>query len=665
MASLMPNGKQQYTNSAGMPLIGGKVFTYAAGTTTPKATYTDQSGSIANPNPVILNIRGEAAIWWSGNYKVVVKDAFDNLIYTADNYKSVDKVASEIIESVNASLALTAMAVNTIAGLRALTDFSRAVLLLGYYATGDKESRLYNYIVASTVTDNGGTVIKPASAGSAGRWVMAQPEAIKLSDFGAFPSQPDSTTSVQSALDFAAPLLLPLTGDNQIYNVVTVKPKTGQRLKDAVLKSIGSTTLSYMKPVIHLDGEAEKLTNLQFTNVIADGNRGAWTNVDPNGGGQGEDGGMHAWRVTVNSASIDSEVSNVLWVDCEGINSATAGLAVHNISPSATVADYKVKNLIWRGGKLKGNRQHGFFASGFDGISFEGYIDMRRNGLDLNTTDPFSHGNRGARSGGYLFGAGFDLETYGVNFVGSLYKNFFAEKLDCRDCATPSIFYSPIPPNVAGYASITGINITGIFNRGFTGPGSNPLIDYSLKVQGDLLGTAYTYNDVVINGVFSDLPVVSAGVRVLEVDGVMTNTSPSKLVAVNCKFIDAEILGSAPTITITPSPTLQTDIVAGTTTAIISYSSVTGAYAGSDGGLTYLFEGTISGALNAQGDLIVRITNLYQNSSMIINSLSASNTTAALSSSWIKRNIIQTDILFDTAQSSLILFNFTATFYPQ
>lgn len=47
----------------GVPAVGAKLFTYAAGTTTKLATYVDQSGTTPNTNPVILNSRGEANIW--------------------------------------------------------------------------------------------------------------------------------------------------------------------------------------------------------------------------------------------------------------------------------------------------------------------------------------------------------------------------------------------------------------------------------------------------------------------------------------------------------------------------------------------------------------------------------------------------------------------------
>lgn len=76
----------QFTTTAGAPLIGGKLYTYAAGTTTPLASYTDSTGATANTNPVILNTRGEAAIWLDpASYKFVLNDENDSLIWTADN----------------------------------------------------------------------------------------------------------------------------------------------------------------------------------------------------------------------------------------------------------------------------------------------------------------------------------------------------------------------------------------------------------------------------------------------------------------------------------------------------------------------------------------------------------------------------------------------------
>jgi hypothetical protein len=74
----------------GDPLSGGKVYTYAAGTTTPRATYTDSTGGTANANPVILNARGEADIWIDRTlgYKLVLTDSNDVTVWTVDNIYS-------------------------------------------------------------------------------------------------------------------------------------------------------------------------------------------------------------------------------------------------------------------------------------------------------------------------------------------------------------------------------------------------------------------------------------------------------------------------------------------------------------------------------------------------------------------------------------------------
>jgi hypothetical protein len=87
MALLSPNPKQQFFDANGDALVGGKIYTYEAGTSTPVATYQDASGTTANTNPIILDSRGMCNIWLLNtvSYKYVVKDANDTLIFTTDN----------------------------------------------------------------------------------------------------------------------------------------------------------------------------------------------------------------------------------------------------------------------------------------------------------------------------------------------------------------------------------------------------------------------------------------------------------------------------------------------------------------------------------------------------------------------------------------------------
>jgi len=98
MAVLTPQPKMQFTTAAGVPLSGGKVYTYVAGTTTPQATFTDYTGATPNTNPVILNSRGEANIWLGGAlYKFRLTDANDVEIWTVDYISAPTSAVSPIL----------------------------------------------------------------------------------------------------------------------------------------------------------------------------------------------------------------------------------------------------------------------------------------------------------------------------------------------------------------------------------------------------------------------------------------------------------------------------------------------------------------------------------------------------------------------------------------
>ena len=90
MASLSPTPKLQFFGTDGLPLVGGKLYTYSAGTTTPLATYVDHTGTTQNTNPVILDSNGQANVWLlnSETYKYILKTPADVTLYTVD-YVSV------------------------------------------------------------------------------------------------------------------------------------------------------------------------------------------------------------------------------------------------------------------------------------------------------------------------------------------------------------------------------------------------------------------------------------------------------------------------------------------------------------------------------------------------------------------------------------------------
>lgn len=82
----------QFFDNNGVPLAGGLIYTYAAGTTTPQATYTTSAGTIAHANPIVLDSAGRVPggqIWLLfAGYKFVLKTSAAVLIATYDNITS-------------------------------------------------------------------------------------------------------------------------------------------------------------------------------------------------------------------------------------------------------------------------------------------------------------------------------------------------------------------------------------------------------------------------------------------------------------------------------------------------------------------------------------------------------------------------------------------------
>jgi microcystin-dependent protein len=100
MAVVTPTAKAQFIDAAGVPLAGGFLYTYAAGSTTPQATYTDSTSATANSNPIVLDARGEANIWLaSSTYKFKLTDANGTEIWTVDNIAAPSTALSPVFDS--------------------------------------------------------------------------------------------------------------------------------------------------------------------------------------------------------------------------------------------------------------------------------------------------------------------------------------------------------------------------------------------------------------------------------------------------------------------------------------------------------------------------------------------------------------------------------------
>lgn len=91
-AQLPPPSVSRFFDNNGAPLFLGKLTTFAAGTSTPIATYVDSSQTTQNTNPIILNFRGECQLWLdpTKTYKFLLQDALGNTIpgWPVDNIQA-------------------------------------------------------------------------------------------------------------------------------------------------------------------------------------------------------------------------------------------------------------------------------------------------------------------------------------------------------------------------------------------------------------------------------------------------------------------------------------------------------------------------------------------------------------------------------------------------
>ena len=93
-------GAQFFTDD-GEVLSGGKIYTYAAGTTTPQTTYTSVMGVDANPNPIVLDSGGRLPedMWLSQGvlYRFVLTDSSDVQIGEYDDIGGINDISTESV----------------------------------------------------------------------------------------------------------------------------------------------------------------------------------------------------------------------------------------------------------------------------------------------------------------------------------------------------------------------------------------------------------------------------------------------------------------------------------------------------------------------------------------------------------------------------------------
>lgn len=192
LLSPVGNGQQFFDNN-GVPLSGGLIYTYQAGSTTPFTTYTTYNGTIPNSNPIVLDASGRAPqeIWLQTgyNYKFVIQTSTGVTLQTLDNLYGILQTGNSSGATIPSGLiSMWSGSIGSIPTGWALCD--------GTSGTPDLRNR---FVIAS-----GGTYAVGTTGGSADAIVVSHTHTATVSDPGHFHALYGTTVPIGSGQGAAA-----------------------------------------------------------------------------------------------------------------------------------------------------------------------------------------------------------------------------------------------------------------------------------------------------------------------------------------------------------------------------------------------------------------------------------------------------------------------------
>jgi len=164
----------QFFDNNGIPLIGGLLYTYAAGTTTQSPTYTSSAGSTQNSNPIVLDSAGRVPneIWLvSGTtYKFVLQNSSATQIGSWDNIPGINDLTA-LYASTGSSLIGYTLGATGASTTNVQAKLQQFITLKDFGAKGDgttDDTTAFNNLIAYLNLNPGTTV-----SGSYGTYLLS------------------------------------------------------------------------------------------------------------------------------------------------------------------------------------------------------------------------------------------------------------------------------------------------------------------------------------------------------------------------------------------------------------------------------------------------------------------------------------------------------------
>lgn len=258
--SLSPLLKPRFfVNATNKPLVGGKLYTYLAETTTPATTYSNDTGT-PNTNPIILDTNGECNLYLDDDkvYRLILKDANDVTYFDKDRVSSIGGGDYKVLTF------------DTIADLKLKIGSQKepTAQTSGYYAAGDGGGNSFYWDGTSSAVDNGGTIIKPTFVSGAGRWLALNKYSFSVEQFGAYgDGVADDTNALNNLLEYCVENGLQANMTKQSYKI------SGAALSSTSRTGARTLNINFNVPTtITMDSGASGLLYFIYLNTTAENN---------------------------------------------------------------------------------------------------------------------------------------------------------------------------------------------------------------------------------------------------------------------------------------------------------------------------------------------------------------------------------------------------------
>lgn len=133
---------------------------YLPATLTPKNTWQDSAQTILNTNPIVLDSRGEAIIYGTGDYRQIVKDVDGNLIWDQE----IVNFQSSVFGPQDTITAATTTDLGSVASNNILVQGTTTINSFGTSASLANPVYLLQFANITTLTYNATSMILPGAA---------------------------------------------------------------------------------------------------------------------------------------------------------------------------------------------------------------------------------------------------------------------------------------------------------------------------------------------------------------------------------------------------------------------------------------------------------------------------------------------------------------------